>query len=795
MNPLRIAGLALLLLASALPGYAQKDSGSLAGLPIDRFEVSGNLSVASDTIRVYLGIAPGAAYDPVAIQRNFLNLWQTGLFDDIRIEAEKSEGGVVVKVVVVERPRIGAVEYRGNKSLTSTKIGEELDKDKIDLHIGNTVDQTVVKRAAESVRKAYAEAGFEGVTVETVTESMVEPGEQKLIFTVNEGIKAKVKAIDFTGNKRFSDRRLRGVMKEVKKSNLITWIRKKNIYTPSKLEEDLEKVKNLYLDHGYKDVEFGDPRIVTVGSAKRPRVRVTIPVKEGDVHTFGEVTVSGNTVFTSEQIIGNWPLQRGETLRRKPIQNRIDLFDEAYRRRGHIYAYVNPEYIEREGNVVDVNIQIFEGDQFKLGRLEFQGNTTTKDKVLRREIFLDEGMIMDMETFKQSIYKLGQLGYFKVTENPDFKVNQAGKSVDITIKGQEEGKNDVQFGGGYSETYGFFGQFQFSTRNFLGEGENFGVSFQRGRRQNFFSLSYADPWFLDTPNSFGVSVFDRSTIFPDVTGAFEVRSKGGTVAYGYRLDRFESVSLLYGYDRSRNFNEFTATPDDNGNIPLPTVGLDFTYITSAVIPSYRYDSRDNPFDTTRGSRASLSVAYSGGPLGGSINNLKPVVNLSTFRRLSRKTSVSFNVEGGSIFPFAKDCVNTYSERALLGQEFCVPPGERFYVGGETSVRGFTTSSLGAKEVVNGLNRIVGSYKYNVFNAEYIYRLNDPLRVVLFADAGNGYGFGQKWDVTDLRYSAGAELRIFLPVFQFPLRFIYAFNPDKREGDDFDTFQFTIGSAF
>ncbi|HXI13077.1 MAG TPA: outer membrane protein assembly factor BamA [Thermoanaerobaculia bacterium] len=794
MNRIAISALALLMFLCAEVSSAQgvASSPNLAGQKIERFEVIGNTSVASDTIRVYLGISPGEVYDPAALQRNFLNLWQTGLFDDIKIEGERGDGGVVVKVTVQERPRIGAVEYRGNKSLTATKIGEALEKDKIDLHVGSSVEQTLIRRATESIRKAYAEGGFDGVTVESLSEKMSEDGEQKLIFTINEGIKAKVASIRFEGNQRFSDRRLRNAMKEVKTSNLYTWIRKKNIYTPSKLDEDMEKVKNLYLDHGYKDIEFGDPKIVTTGSKKRPRVKLSIPVKEGVVHTFGEVKVTGNTVFTEEQIIGNWPIKKGETLRRKPIQSRLDVFDEAYRRRGYIYAYVNPEYQEKENNVVDVSIQVFEGDQFKLGRLEFLGNLTTKDKVLRREVFLEEGMIMDMETFKQSVYKLGQLGYFKVTENPDFKVNQETKTVDISIKGQEEGKNDVQFGGGYSETYGFFGQFQFSTRNFLGEGENFGVSFQRGRRQNFFSLSYSDPWFLDTPNSFGVSIFDRQTTFPSITGGFETRSKGATLAYGYRLGRFESVSLLYGYDRTNNFGESAPPPDENGNIPLPLI-QDFTYITSAIIPSYRYDSRDNSFDTSRGARASVSMSFSGGPLGGSVNNLKPVVNYSRFRPISRKSILSFNVEAGSIFPLAKDCANVSEDLVKFRGRPCVPPGELFYVGGESSIRGFSSSSVGPREP--GTNFVRGSYKYNVLNFEYVYRVNDPLRFVLFADAGNGYGFEQKWDPSDLRYSAGAEMRIFLPVFQFPLRFIYAFNLDPREDDRFSAFQFTLGSAF
>jgi outer membrane protein insertion porin family len=781
--------LALLLVASTLSAQTAPQPGE----KIDRFEVVGNASVASDTIRVYLGVHPGQPYDPGAIQRNFANLWQTGLFDDIRIEADRADtGGVLVRAIVKERPRIASVEYRGNKNLSATKIGEALEVDKIDLHVGNTIEQTLVRRAAETIRRAYAETGYEGVTVQPTVEDARTPNEKKIVFTINEGIKARIAGIDFTGNKRFSDRRLRSEMKSVKKSNIYTRLRKRDLYIPSKLDEDLEGVRNFYLDHGYKDVQFGDPQIVTQ-RGRKPRVKLVIPVKEGDVHTFGEVTIEGNSVFTTDQVIGRWPLQKGETLSRKPVQGRIELFEELYRRRGHIYAYMNPEYRERDNNVVDIHIQVFEGEQFRLGRLEFEGNSVTKDKVLRREIFLEEGQVMDMETFKASLYKLGQLGYFKITENPDFKVNQESKTVDITIKGQEEGKNDLQFGGGYSETYGFFGQFQFFTRNFLGEGEGFGINYQRGRRQDFFSLSYSDPWFLDRPHSLGISVYNRETVLPDSVG-LRSRGKGGSVSYGFRLDRFESLSMLYAYERRKEHQEFVTAPDENGNIPLPVIS-DNEFTTSALVPSYRYDSRDNPYDTFQGTRISLSASYSGGPLGGSIDVLKPVLSMTRFHRLGRTSAISMNVEGGQIFPLEDNCANTFAELDEFDNQLCVPRSERFFVGGEYTLRGFKSYSVGPQEETASGNLNVGGYKYSVFNLEYIQKINDPLRVVFFADAGNAYAHGADWDLSDLRYSVGAELRVFLPVFQFPLRFIYAFNPDEREGDRFEAFQFSVGNSF
>ncbi|HEX2120694.1 MAG TPA: BamA/TamA family outer membrane protein, partial [Thermoanaerobaculia bacterium] len=469
----------------------------------------------------------------------------------------------------------------------------------------------------------------------------------------------------------------------------------------------------------------------------------------------------------------------------------------AYRMRGYIYAYVDPEYIDRGNNVVDVKMNVFEGDQFRLGRLEFTGNTTTKDKVLRREIFLEEGQIMDMETFKQSLYKLGQLGYFKVTENPDFKVNPESKTVDILVKGVEEGKNDVQFGGGYSESGGFFVQAQFATRNFLGEGENFGVSYQRGRQTNFFSISYADPWFMDTPNSLGISLYNSQRIPPAAFG-YEQHGRGGTMAYGYRLRRFDSLSLLYGYDQSRYRYDVAEEPDPNGNIPIGIV-RELNFTTSTIIPSYRYDSRDHPFDPTRGSRIQLSLAYAGGPLGGTVEMLKPTLGLTRFFKLSRKSSFSVNAEGGYIKPFRDNCAYSYDELTRDVPDLCVQDSDRFIVGGEFSVRGFAYGSLGPYENLSGVPRPRGGYSYHVYNLEYIYRVNDPLRLVLWGDAGRAYGYRESFDVSKIRYTAGAELRIFLPVFQFPLRFIYAVNlkpePDDEEFDKFEAFQFTIGNTF
>jgi outer membrane protein insertion porin family len=785
--------LLILLLIVTLPAFAQPAESPLAGRDIERIDVIGNRSVATDTIRVYLGVYPGDDYRPERIQQNFANLWQTGLFDDIRVEAvEGDQGGVVLVIHVSERPRLGAVEFRGNDALKVSELNEALSRKSVDLHVGNPVEQALVQKAVEAIRAAYVEKGHEAVSITTDLEQMASPADRRLVFTIDEGFKARVGQIYFEGNTALSRLDLLKSMKEVKRHNIVTWIRKKNIYTPSKLQEDLERVRDLYQDHGYQAVAFGEPRI----EQRRRYIDITVPISEGEVHRFNEVSIEGMTVLEADQFTSTFPLDKGDVLRRNAIQSRIELIGELYRRRGYIYAFVDPEYIPVDENVMDVRLNIYEGDQFRLGRLEFEGNTVTRDKVLRREIYLSEGSVMDMETFRLSLYKLGQLGYFKLTQDPDFQVNPEEKTVDVTVKGKEEGRHDVQFGGGYSERFGFFANFQFSTRNLMGTGESVGISVQQGEVENFFSLSYADPWFFDRPQSFGISAFKRDTVYPRSLG-FESHAIGGSIAYGFRLDRFASLSFMYGYqDREDNYI-MLAQPDREGNVPLPRI-RDNLFTTSTIVPTYRYDSRDNPFDSTRGTRLSASVGYSGGGLGGTINMIKPIVNFSRFHKLTPRSTVSFNIEGGQIFPQDDDdCVHFFEDLSEENQRICVPQSERFYLGGDQSLRGFRSYSISPREDIFGSGELreVGGHKYAAFNFEYIYRVNDPLRAVVFADAGQAYGYRQEWDFSTLRYSAGLELRIFLPVFQFPLRFIYARNLDPQPDDRFQSFQFSIGNTF
>ncbi len=764
--------------------------------------VRGGRTVTAETIAFYLGVKVGDPYDVESLRRAFPKLWESGLFEDLRLERESVPGGARIVAVVVERPRIGDLEFRGNKKLTTSQLKDKLKEGKVEIRVGSPLSLSDVSKGKGVLMEAYRSDGFRSAVVDTALEPMGE-NEKRVVFLVDEGDKIKIESIDFTGNTVFSDRRLRFAMKKTRQRNFYQFWDSKDVYNQANYEEDIESVKKVYQNAGYKDIVAKDPVIETFvvnpGETRRDKVkrraRIEIPLVEGERFYFGDVKVEGTTVFPGDRLLQFFDWSPGKPLKRSALVDGMKTLDEIYRGRGYIYAFMNPEYTERpgEGNLVDVVVRVTEGDMFRVGRVEFTGNKTTKDKVLRREIPLFEGDVLDMESFKKGLLKLSQLGYFKIEEDPDFRVDPEKKVVDVTIKGLDTNRNEVQFGAGYSQLDGVFGQFQFSTRNFLGRGDTISVQFQRGGYSNFFDLSFVEPWFLDKRMSIGGSVFNRSLEYLDV----DQQTKGVNMSFGLGLGLFDGLSLFYGYtDTKSRYQVYPAAPPPGSGIP-PAAYADYIGKTSAIAPGYRYDSRNDPFDPNRGRRFNFSTTIAGGPLGGNFSYIKPVGGATSYFRTGRKSHFAVNVEGGFI-------------RAYDGKE--IPIFERFRIGGDRSVRGFQYGSIyplddDDKAFFTDAGALLGGDKYFVFNAELVHAIAGPLKLVLFFDAGNAWLEGQSFNPLKARASTGAELRMFLPIFQAPLRFIYGINLDPKtiKGPDgsplnggaekSSDFQFSIGTTF
>ncbi|MEO8277556.1 MAG: outer membrane protein assembly factor BamA [Thermoanaerobaculia bacterium] len=747
-------------------------------------EFHGLRLLAEETMRFYLGLTDGKELDEAALNRSIEGLWRRNLIDDLKIDKVEVEGGVQLVITVTERPILRSLDFKGLKRLSRTDITERITKESISVREGSPISLGEINRLQTTIEEMYREKGFRfAKAVYTLDE--VAPTERRVIFTIDEAEKVRIGDIKFADNTVYGDWRLKWTMSKTKETNIVWRMLKRDIYNPATIAADLVKVKDLYRNAGYKNIDLADPvlGVKERGSGKR-RLRIEIPVTEGHRFKLGVVKVEGNQVFNARYLNAQFPKPHGGWLRASMVTKGTEAIRDSYKNYGHIFANIDTQMVERDGDVADLEIKITEGDQYRVGRMEFEGNTRTRDKVLRREFRIQEGTLLNMGAIKGSLFKVNQLGYFKLNEDDPISFENFDtekKTVDVKVKGDESDRTELQVGAGWSETYGFFGQLSVKTQNFLGRGETVGVSFQSGRYQDEYGLSYYIPWWLDRPQSIGLQIFKSNLNYSQFAGQeSERKSQGAVFTYGRNFGLFGSGSISYTLSKSED--RLFVTGPDNTQIPLT-----YDIANSSIQPSWTFDSRDSRLETTKGFNLVGSVEYAGGFLGGDNYFWRPEVHLSWFRPLTRapiKTVAAFNLEAGLVKPF--------EGRAVV-------PLERYFMGGENSIRGFQFRSIFVRNSANAPvlqdGYFKGGNKFLQMNAEFQVLVGGPFRLILFADGGNVYDDNQSIDVSRLRYSAGGELRIFVPIFGAPLRFIYASNLDPLPDDRFDSFQFSIGATF
>ncbi len=802
--------LAASVLGAALAASAQETMTAT----VEEVLVIGGTTVSTDTVEYYLGISTGDEWSPETVKKNFHRFWDSGLVEDLKVEVEElGPGRVKVVVTVKERPKVSEFSFSGNKKLSNTSIREKLDTAGVTLKRNVPLKSSDLQRFKRAIEEEYAKEGYLSAIVNPVAED-VGPNLKKVTFTIDEGGKVRIGEIAFEGNEVFSDGRLRGALKKLKERSFTYWFGKKLIWSKESWGEDAENLKKYYMNRGYKDILVGEPKVDLVArnpegetqKEKKFRTHISIPVQEGREFQLGELKIAGASVFEAERLRKLFEeVKTGKKYKYSKIEAGNEAVRTLYNSRGYIYAYTNQvlsDSPDKEG-VTDVTINIYEGDRYKLGRIEFSGNTKTQEKVLRREFRLVEGEWMDMNLFRRSVFKVNQLGYFKLTEDPvEFKFDEANRLVNVTVKGQEVGRTDIQFGAGYSEIEHLFLQFMFNTRNFLGRGETLGAAITSGKQADSYSISFSEPYFLDRRMVIGGSVYRSNyDLTESYSSPYERESKGGSIVWGVGVGMFGQFSTSYGYENvfqrySVSRYGFAGDPPTTPhrrpfdppykNMPDPDLYYaEYRGVTSSITPAFVLDSRDDPFDPNSGASLFSRVRFAGGVLGGDFFYVRPELGFSYFYPLTRRYILAANFEAGLIDPFG-------------GKD--IPVYDRYRLGGERSLRGFEYYGVLPRRE-NGTYFLdeygvrVGGDRYVQLNLEYQIKLGGPIKLILFSDIGNTWHEQQGWDFSLIRQSAGAELRIFLPIFQAPLRFIYGVNLDPFYDEQGSDFQFSIGTTF
>lgn len=795
--------LVVLFGAAAAPAQ-ESDEPVIADLIVD-----GGVTLTQDTVIYYIGLEPGDPLDREMISDGFRRLWDSGLVEDLTIEAEPLEDGRVNLIVtVVERPFVTTVTFEGNKKLGTTTLKDRLDENGVDIPRNVPLKMAELSRIKTTLEKIYSEDGYRSAIIDFEVEDLGR-NRRRVVYTIQEGGKVTIDEIDFAGNEAFGDGRLRGALKKTKEKRIYRFFGDKIVYSEESWEEDRDNLRKFYLDRGYIDVKVGQPQVELIAKnpdaetlkKKKFRAHVTVPVEEGEPYSVGSLKIEGAEVFDPDMLVQAFEVEEGETYSNKQVETGTESLRDLYHNRGYIYAYTNEVRTRREDadHVVDIVIDVFEGDRYRLGRLEFAGNTTTRDKVLRREFRLAEGSYMNMGLLRSSVFKVNALGYFELEEDPlEFDFDEENKRVDVLVKGNEVGRNDIQFGAGYSELDGFFAQAMFNTRNFMGRGETLGVSLQVGGRSDYYTLSFTEPYLFDRRILLGSSVFSTSIDIDD----FYRRTTGASVTMGFGLGLWGQLTGLLAYEdvESRFAISRSGLPGDDTSghqRPVDIAPTEFTELESAVevfegktvslTPAYRYDTRDDPFDPNRGTGLTFRTRFAGGPLGGDFDYVRPEFTLTKFIGIGRraKTIFAFNAEIGKFFVYNDSEIPLY---------------ERYRLGGDRSLRGLPYYSVRPRTedgdyFFTEQGSILGGDRYWLLNLEYQIRLGGPVKLVLFGDFGNTYHETQGWDWGLYRKTTGVELRVFLPVFQAPIRFIYGINLEPFEDEKDSDFQFSIGTTF
>lgn len=756
-----------------------------AQVVVEKIEITGNERVSRETILYYLSTREGDYYSEELLKKDFHVLWSTGFFANIRIDESEGDKGKVVKIIVEENPQIKAITYKAGKKVKEDDIVNKLKEKDAYLLPYSYYSAFKIQKIQKTILDLLLEKGLQAAKVEVETDRKGK-NEVEVLFKIDEGPKVRVGEVVFEGKTKIPESILRDAMKENKKHGLISWITGKDVFKESKIEESLDHIKSKLQENGYMEATIGEPRLEdvakqTVFFKKQAMKRIVIPVQAGYRYTVGDITVEGNKALNAQYLRGLIKLKKGDVYSTKIREKGVEDIGEVYRNGGFLYAQIMPvESLDPKRKVVNVNYSVYEGEVAFLNKLEFRGNNYTKDKVIRREMLLREGDIFSLAYFKDSILRIKQLGLVDLEKEPDIKPDAANPNlINATVNVKELQRNNIQFTAGYSGYEGTFVALSYSTVNFLGAGENLELTLQYGKRIKNYVFGFTEPYFLDLPITLGLNLYDRYMVLPFL---YDRKGRGVDLIFGGRIKGYLRANLTYSYEYVNI--KFPQTEGEEGEL----LGFDPIYYSmfglgnyniSSLNPSIYRSTVDSPLTPTAGTLYLASLRFAGSFLGGEIDLLKPRFEWTFYKPLYRRSHViGLHLEYQFIEP--------------LGDSQ-VPFWERFYLGGERSIRGYEIYSIGPRSE-RGTN--IGGEKSLVFNAEYIINVGGPLYVIFFYDRGNTYPREQKISFKNMYSSTGIEARIFVPALRVPFRLIFSYNTPTIYRDESNfAFRFAIGTTF
>ncbi|HTV06713.1 MAG TPA: outer membrane protein assembly factor BamA [Acidobacteriaceae bacterium] len=816
----------LLIVGCLVPLFARAQQNNT----IIEIRVIGNREIPKETILARMFSRVNEPYDPLVVERDFNSLWNTGYFEYVRIDKQQTPKGVILNVYVTEKPTIREINYKGLNSVTVSDVLDRFKKEKVGISVDSKYDPTRIAHAIDVLKEMLSEHGHQFATIKPEIKTIPPAGVQ-VNFIVKEGPKVMVGKIKFIGNQHVKSRILRESMRNLRPIGLPHSIFLESlfprVYDASKLEEDSELVRQAYRDRGYLRASVGDAQthlrnqtglsLFTFRPKKGKRIDITLPIEEGERYRLAGITFTGNKHVTNVKALrAQFAQKDGEWFNATEFGKGLQNLQKAYGTLGFInFVAIPTPHFNDTKHTVSFNIDIDEGQPYYVSRIEFQGNTVTRDFVIRRELALQEGQIYNSKLWELSIMRLNQLGYFdplKVDQDSETHQNAENHTVDLLLKVHEKGKNSIGLNGGVSGIGGSFLGLNYQTNNFLGLGETLTLQGNVGSVERNLRFGYDQPYVHNMPLNLGFQIFNSkydynasknytlaggnpanlSNATQSLLQKYDQTSTGFTVSGSYPIRHsFKRLGVTYSWNRasvttysaaSNNFFQTLAFRSGiQGQNALTGI------LTSSVLLSYTEDKVDALYMPHHGYQFSADLAIAG--IWGSVRYVQPVVEYRVYHPIK---GLKFNPEGKNTLAFR---VQANYIRGISGD--VAPPFDRFYTGGEADLRGFdirsatpygfvptrvlfnltnpdgstvprdpTNPSLGAIQVpipVYGIASIGGDVSFTT-NTEY--RIPIYARVVTF-NIFNDFGMDMAVDTNQLKQSPEGIALLNSPLYGCP----------------------------
>ncbi len=749
------------------------------GPTVRKIVVQGNKKIEADAIRAKLITQEGTPYRASLVREDISELFKLGYFYNIEVSKADNPAGVTLIYKVTEKPSVSEIEYEGNEEIDDDELRETTGLKPYEI-----LNPTRIREATEKMEKLYEDKGF---FLARISSKIVPTGENddvKLIFSIQENDKVRVKRVSFIGNRKLTSTKLKSVM-ATQEGGFFSFVSGSGAYKQDAFDRDVQILNVLYYNEGYVQVKVDRPQVYVTPDKKG--IYIAIRIEEGEQFKVGSVDFTGDLLFTREDLFESTSIEEQEIFKYQVLQDDLKSLQAKYGDLGYAYANPIPRTRIREADrEVDITFEIDKGQKVYLNRISTVGNSKTRDKVVRRELRIREGELYNETRKRESIENVKRLGFFEEV-NFNTKAPKGREDLmDIDIVVKERNTGTIQVGAGYSDFNGFVFNGQVNQINFMGRGQKLGISVDLSKRQSLYKASFTEPYFFDTEWSVGGDLYQSQRNLAD----YDETKTGGAMRVGHPL-----APYLDGFIRYKLDETLLSVDSGSGDPDLfPVASANGT--TSSVTFTLEYDKRDDRFAPTKGIFSSVSLEYAG--IGGSKDYTK---GFGTFRYY--KSLIADLVWRNNL---------TYGFISSNDPGKDPPFNELFLLGGANSLRGYDWFSVGQRKesrkrydeaIASGSSasdaeiealRPFGGTQELFYNLELQFPMISEagIKGVVFYDVGEA---DNELILRNFRQNFGFGFRWFSPI--GPLRFEWGFPLDRRPqfGEDAVNFEFAIGSPF